>query len=287
MFDVVTQTLAAAVATNGTFTVAYPTGRGAGSYAKAYAHKMYLLGGERTAPADFTVAFGASSITVTWKGTTTIPLGTQVRLQFDRIGTYNGEDIVPATTKVNRVLAFLVDLGTPATADADGICASQSVTANVAATLDGAVGATLDVPRNVVAAWTNTAVCTVTGVDEYGVAVVEQSASGTSMTGKKAFKSITSVKFSANVTSATVGTGDVLGIPVFLPSSGFILKELEDGATATAGTTVAGVASVATATTGDVRGTYDPNSACDGSKGFQLIVAVPDPSDKGVTQYSV
>jgi len=138
-----------------------------------------------------------------------------------------------------------------------------------------------------VAAWTGTAVLTVTGTDEFGNTVVESSASGTSMAGKKAFKTVTSVVPSANITSATVGTGDVLGLPAFLPGAGRVLAELEDGAAATAGTLVAGVRTTpATATTGDVRGTYDPNSAADGSKAFELVVALDDPSDKGVAQYA-
>src|SRR5690606_6346890 len=120
------------------------------------------------------------------------------------------------------------------------------------AILDGALvsggEAVFDVPRNVVAAWTGTAVCTVTGKDEYGETVVESSGSGTSMTGKKALKKVTDVSFSAAVTSATVGTGDVLGLPVFLPDSVYVLAELEDGAAASPGTIVAGVSSAATAT---------------------------------------
>jgi hypothetical protein len=50
---------------------------------------------------------------------------------------------------------------------------------------------------------------------------------------------------------------------------------------------VAGLATgtVSTATTADVRGTYDPNVACDGSKGFKLIVALQDPQFLGNPQY--
>ncbi len=72
---------------------------------------------------------------------------------------------------------------------------------------------------------------------------------------------------------------------MFLPSVGQITDEFEDGADATAGTVVAGVTSAATATTGDVRGTYDPNSAADGAKAFQLIAMLGDPTAKGVAQY--
>src|SRR3546814_19575975 len=62
----------------------------------------------------------------------------------------------------------------------------------------------------------------------------------TAASGKKAFKTVTAIAVSATTTAAvTVGTGDVLGLPVYLPSSAAVLKELQDGASATAGTVVA------------------------------------------------
>ncbi len=65
------------------------------------------------------------------------------------------------------------------------------------------------------------------------------------------------------------------------------MGELQDGAAATAGALVAGDdTSPATATTGDVKGTYDPSAAMNGDRDMQLIVALPDPSDKGVAQYA-
>ena len=290
MFDVVTLQLSGDVAKSGTFGVSYPTNRSAGDYTGAYAHKMYALGADFAAPSDFTVAFGASDITVTYKGATTIPEGSVVRLQLDRLGTDRGRSDATIPSNVTPAPAYLIDLGSPDTADADGVCASQAGTASTAMTINGALAsggvATFDVPRNVVAAWTGTAVLTVTGTDVNGDVVVESSASGTSLAGKKAFKTVTSVVPSANITSATVGTGDVLGLPVFLPDDVYVLAELEDGGAAAAGTIVAGVTSAATATTGDVRGTYDPDTAADGSTAFALLVSLPDPSGQGVPQYA-
>ncbi|HVW64233.1 MAG TPA: hypothetical protein VHB01_04400 [Nitrosospira sp.] len=56
------------------------------------------------------------------------------------------------------------------------------------------------------------------------------------------------------MTAATVGTGDVLGLPFFLTDGDFILKEMEDGTLRTTGTFVAGDGSTPSGTTGDVRG---------------------------------
>ena len=259
MFDNISHTLASAVADNGTFAVSYPAGRGAGSYDHAHAHKMLALGAVRTSPVDFSISFGATTFTVTYLGSTTLPAGTLVRLQLDRQGDDDGtpENDTLADGVVKAPL-HLINLGSPDLADADGLSASQTVTgAGTAFLLNGAVGATFDVPRNVVGAWTNTAIITITGLDVDGNVVVETSASGTSHTGKKAFKSITSVTTNATVTSATLGTGVVLGLPVFVPNSAYVVSELESG------TEIVEAVVTLTDSTGD-SGTHD-NTLADGS----------------------
>ena len=411
-FKTVEFTLATALAASGTVAPAYPEGTSKGSFVQSNG-KHVLVAGHNVynSPADFTLSFGASTITLTWgSGNSTLPAGTNMKLQLEQAG-QNGYDRIVAANPAKMVDSrhWLVLLGSPATADADGVCASQSVTANVAATINGALAVNsvgvFDVPRNVVAAWTTSAVITVTGKDEYGNTLIEQSGSGTSFTGAKAFKTVTSVTFSANVTGATVGTGNVLGLPVFLPSASNVRDEIVDGysimpgkfvslpfvigATALAaptdieivspvrgyvsrlrtivntaivtggdvtvkvnnaavtglsvtiadsaikgtaqtdtpttahdsstvvapgdriqivssagfngggdvngtveietvpqGVVVAGSVAKATATTGDVRGTYTPTFTPDGTASIALLLALPDPGDKGISQYA-
>ncbi len=301
-FSTVTLRLASAVATGGTFTVSYPPGTTKGTFQRGVAHRMAVFadwGGDIiTAPTTFTVSLGNTAATITYNGATTLPAGSQVIVELDHGGPDSYRDTLDAKglpARTQSVDTVLIDLGTPIAADADGIFASAAITAAApiasgsftgALAVGGAV--TLDVPRNVVAAWTNAAVMTVTGTDEFGAVVVESSGSGTSLTGKKAFKTITSVAVSANVTGATVGTGDVLGLPFRLPNAVHVLKEIEDFGAPTAGTVVAALAqgTKSTATTADVRGTYDPNSAADGAKSFALIVSVPDVHDRGNPQFA-
>lgn len=293
-FKTVKASAGSAVATNGTITFSYPAGTNAGSFA-AFGHKIWVDKFQRLleSPTDFTVSFGASNITVTYKGATSIPAGASLNAQFNILGEDDGTpEVSPKIDGVADLSVVKLGLGAPVAASANAVATSQAVTVGTSplALINGALAsggvATFDVPRNVVAAWTGTSVITVKGTDVDGKPLTESSASGTSLAGKKAFKTITSVSFSADVTGATVGTGDVLGLPVFLPGTAYVLKELQDGAAATAGTVVAGVSTAATATTGDVRGTYDPNAACDGAKVFDLIVALGDPDYKGVAQYS-
>jgi len=171
----------------------------------------------------------------------------------------------------------------PATLDADGICAQQTLAAAGNATLNGALASggtvTLDVPRNVVvdAAGAATAVLTITGTDVYGIPMSEAiTLNGTTaVAGKKAFKTITRVAASAAATDFFVGTGDVFGLPIDANSRNYVLTAW-NGAFVTTGTFVAADATAATTTTGDVRGTFAPADAADGTKRLTLWVFVFD-----------
>lgn len=289
--------LAAAVATGGTFTVGYPTGKTRGDFSLGNLSRLSAIGRVFSAPEDMTLSFGATSVTVTYNGTTTLPIGTAFTFQFDNGITAN--DVVhPASGAViysPTVLATL-NLGSPGAASANSILLSAAVTAlaGTATVLTGALVsggiANLDARtgRNVVAAWTGTSVLTVRGFDMYGRPMTESSASGATFTGVKAFKTVTSIQFSADVTGCTIGTGVALGLPVHLPNANAILKENLNGAAATAGTTVAALALTTkpTATNADIRGTYTPNSAADGSKAYTIVAALGAPDFLGPVQFT-
>lgn len=175
---------------------------------------------------------------------------------------------------------YFYDLGAAAAADADGHVTSSAITsASPVTSFGGALGGTNDVPRNIVAAWTGTAIMTVTGTDEYGQAMSEVSASGTSFASTKAFKTVTSVAVSANVTGATVGTGDVFGLPVRVDNLSQVIlfanNGIEDAAAFVAADTAA-----PTTSTGDVRGTIDPTTAANGTVRFAVWIHLPDVSTK-------
>jgi hypothetical protein len=290
-------TLGSTVGLGGSFTVSYPTGRTAEDYFGATDHEIHSSSYASlfAKAGDFTAVFGASNITITIAIGAYFVAGSKVNVSLDR-GEKNialGEVPTLATdAKMALLQTVKVTLGAPLTAAATAVCASQALLAATAAgaTINGTQAASgkvvLATPRNIVAAWTGTAVVTIIGTDEYGNALRESSASGTSLTGKKAFKEVTKVITSADVTGLTVGTGVVLGLPVFLPDTVDVIREILDGVPATAGTVVAGDTTAATATTGDVRGTYNPNSAPNGSRVFELVLTLRDPSYKGRAQFA-
>ena len=239
---VIQTTLASALSGSGTLTLSYPSGTNPGTFARGKRHQVVTGSGDVfKAPKYFTLSYGATTITLTWGSSSpTLPVGTDLFIQLDAAGSSPQRTLEaagPGLGNTAGVALKLVDWGAPLTADADGVSASQSVAANANFLLDGALSGDIiasrmifDVPRNVVAGWTGTAVLTFTGKDEYGNTMVETSASGTSHTGSKAFKEITSVSSSASITSATVGTGNKLGLPVFVSNASAILGEYRNGA---------------------------------------------------------
>jgi hypothetical protein len=111
---------------------------------------------------------------------------------------------------------------------------------------------------------------TVSGFDVYGQAMSEaitsSAAVSTAVSGLKAFYIITSVTVSgATGTALTVGTTNVLGIPVRVANIAYVASVKSNNTLAQdAGTFVAADTNTATTTTGDVRGTYTPATASNG-----------------------
>lgn len=301
----------ATVANGGTITVSYPTGFTRGDFVIGARHRLSVLGKVFNCPENITVSLGNTTATITYNGTTTIPAGTRFTVELDRAGGANSlttprnaiDTYIPAgrDTFVIPVMDSIVNLGTPTTAAATAVCAAQAISGtNVAALINGtkasggvaALGASTGRNVNVVSAnaGDTTQVVTVTGVDMYGQTMREAiTLNGTTtVQGKKAFASVTAVSVSATMTgNLSVGDGTIIGLPVYLPNATWILRETQDGATATAGTVVAGagITVPSTSTSADVRGTYTPNSAPDGSRSYALLIALPEPNFYGQPQF--
>lgn len=295
----VTAVLGANVATSGTFDVSYPTGFNAGHFKVGRRHRLVANQRSMEAPKDFTISFGASAATITYLGATTIPAGSTVFVELDAGGFSEPDETsieANLTSKLGtpRVVLnpmVLVEFGAPVALSTTALRAAAAIGGAGAVTLIAAA-TTFDVPRNVTTTSSGNdsgTTYTVTGEDDYGNTVVENIAGGNIATsqGNKAFKKITSIVASgAGTGNISFGFGDKLGFPVHVPGAGNIVREILDGAAATAGTLAAGSTSTQTATTGDVRGTYIPNSATNGSRTYEVLLALAEPTYRGGPQFA-
>lgn len=190
--------------------------------------------------------------------------------------------------------ATRVSLGTPAVADTDGLldgvdttATSGDITVTGNANL-GAIGAIADAPygRNVTVtgAGVGAKVVTIKGKDYMGQPMQETiTCSSGNGAGVKAFKKVETITLGAVAgdNDSDFGWGDVLGLPYKTIK---VLSEEADGVVeATLGTHVGPVLTdPQTATTGDPRGTYNPQTTLDGSTEI-TITAIFDNSVDGTS----
>lgn len=216
-----------------------------------------------------------------------------------RLGAATGKGTAKGTRGGPASPVFIYTI-TPATLSATAVAAAQAVAGAGNLTINGASAsggvATMDVPRAVgilsTDAGDTTQTATVYGTDAYGVPTVETIAfNGTNaVNGKKAFKTITRVAISAAMTgNATVANTGIFGLPYVAANRGAVLTAW-NSAFVTTGTFAAAVTtSPATATTGDVRGTYLVPDAADGTKVLYVWMYIADPETNnglyGVDQY--
>lgn len=190
-----------------------------------------------------------------------------------------------------------VDLGAPTAAANTTIVNAQAVpgagTVTQAATATGATyGRALRYVSS--GAGDTTQTITARGIDSAGEAVTETATlNGTSaVLGKKAFVSVSSVTASAALAgNLSVGTLDVLGLPYRCNGKYDIFAVYADNTEEVATATVlAADTNTPTATTGDVRGTIDPNTATNGTVQFRVWMAAAGLSNTeasyGKTQFS-
>jgi hypothetical protein len=247
--------------TDGTYITAFGTGTGGvGTY---------------TVSASST----ASSTTMTAHGNIAFDDPSQMDLGVGPLGRVYVFDVVPQALVANNIAATQ----TPAAAGAVTLTAGTSVKSVVLNS--GTTVLQLDVPRAVSvttgAGSPTSRNFTVSGFDYYGQAMSEVIASSasasTAVNGKKAFYQISGITVSGGtVVAITVGTTDIIGIPVRVFDAGYVASvKYNNTLAADAGTFVAAAMATATTTTGDVRGTYVPSGATDGLKRLVMTISLP------------
>ncbi len=188
-------------------------------------------------------------------------------------------DLVPLTLQTNNISTAATYTGGGNATLAAGTGTSVVITASGTRVIQ------LDCPRAVsitigTGTITDRAV-TVTGFDFYGQAMSEVIQTGTTQSttvnGKKAFFQISNVNI-ANTVGGTlaVGTTDIFGCPVRVTNLGYVGTLGWNNVLArAAGTFTVADTATATTTTGDVRGTYAPANAADGSKRLVSGILLP------------
>jgi hypothetical protein len=250
--------------TDGTYITAFGTGTGGTG---TYTINQSVTASSTTMIANGNIGLGDPSPMSTGVG----PLG--------RIYVW---DIVPQTLVTNNIAATQ----TPAAAGSLTLTAGTSVRSIT--TAGGITVLQLDCPRAVQLTTASGTIVTsrnltVSGYDYYGQAMSEVIATGTTSTsvanvaGKKAFFQITGITISGSLPVAiTVGTTDVLGLPVRVFNVSYVASVKSNNTLAQdAGTFVAADTATATTTTGDVRGTYAPATASNGIVRTTMGILLP------------
>lgn len=176
----------------------------------------------------------------------------------------------------------------PATLGSTNLATHQHMTGSVNLALTAGAGVTLatapdgsgrtvyqfDVPRCVALASPNDIHLInfkISGFDQYGVATSQTRAGPNANTVNtlKAFYQVLSIVPDTTDASNTVtaGQGDVFGMPFSVADVGYVMPKWAEVLAQDAGTfVVADATTPATVSTGDVRGTYVPSSASNGSR---------------------
>ena len=215
----------------------------------------------------------ANTTALTMHGNIQFDDPSQMDLGIGPVGRIYVWDVVPQAAITNNIAASQA----PAAAGALTLTAGTSVRSVINAA--GVTVLQLDCPRAIKVNGATTArAFTVSGFDYYGQAmseVITVTVAGTAVTGLKAFYQISSVTIAGSATAVVVGTSDVLGLPVRVPNVAYVASVKSNNTLAQdAGTFVAAATATAT-TTGDVRGTYTPATASDGTVRTVMGILLP------------
>jgi len=278
---------------NSTLSLPYPEGKNEGHFFGAVNHTVSIDGVFFRSPRDFTLITQPDRVVFVWQGEMTLPASSLLHMQLEIPGGDFYYDAKVGITVLNMVHSplFMVNLAAPA-ADDEGYWV-QPTPVNEVRSLTLAQ-TQIPTARNVIIHTENdNSHCTfvIEGEDIYRRAVLEKiTASSTGKAeGGKAFARINRITPSHPCNGKIqIGTGNKLGLPVFLPSPGYLIREIINGVTVTGGTVVSGETAIPTATTGDRRGTYTPppTITLDNKQSIHLLLSLLAPGNIGIPDYA-
>ena len=241
--------------TDGTYITAFGTGTGGiGTY-------------------TVSVSQTASSTTITASGNGSLNDPSPMDLGVGPVGRIYVFDVIPQAASTTNIAASQTPTG------ASNLTLTAGAGVRSVTRIDGTTALQLDCPRAVAVSLVvggTARAYTISGYDYYGQAMSEviTSVAAATTNGKKAFYQIVSIAGAgASTTAVTVGTTQLIGLPVRVIDGGYLARIGYNGVSAIdAGTFAAAATATATTTTGDVRGTYSPSSAPDGIK--RLVIGI-------------
>ncbi len=271
----------------------YPEGVTQGSFFGSIDHTLGIESRFFRSPKDFIVIPTHDNIVIHWAANIRVPAGALMHFQLQEQGGEFYTDNKTGVTVKGMVHSptFLVNLGSVADKDANYYVQANSVDEAGRLLLTNNKP---DVPRNVTIHSNDdesTVTFVVEGEDVYLRPMIENIKGPTTgvINGKKAFAKINKITVSGRCNgNVSIGTGNRLGLPVFVPGQGYILQEMVNGMPITGGMIVAGELNVPTATTGDRRGTYSPPPSVplNGRDTIQLFLILPNPGNIGTPDFA-
>jgi hypothetical protein len=278
---------------NGKLEIAYPDGINEGSFFGAIDHTLGIETRFFRSPKDFIVVPTTESLVIHWTANINVPAGALLHFQLQEQGGDLYTDTRTGVTVRNMVEAktFLINLGS--VRDRDPVFYVQPTTVSSGGRLLLA-NTKPDTPRNVIIysdADESNRTFVIHGEDIYLRPMVENIKGPVAgkTNGKKSFAKITKIAVDGACNgTVNIGTGNRFGLPTFVPGPGYVLSEMVNGTPVSGGMIVPGELNVATATTGDRRGTYTPppSVSLTGRDTIQLFLILPNPGNIGTPDYA-
>jgi hypothetical protein len=277
---------------NDTLELAYPDGINQGSFFGAIDHTLGIESRFFRSPKDFIVVPTFENLVIHWVANITVPAGALLHFQMQEQGGDFYTDPKTGVTVRGMVQSptFLVNLGAIRDRDSNYYVQATNITSAGRLLL---VNNKPDSPRNVTIHSNDNesdVFFIIEGEDVYLRPMLEQIKGPVagSINGKKAFAKINKISVSgACKGSVSIGTGNRLGLPVFVAGQGYILQEMVNGMPISGGMVVPGELNIASATTGDRRGTYSPppSVTLNGRDTIQLFLILPNPGNIGTPDF--
>lgn len=275
-------------------TLPYPEGKGEGYFFGGVNHTVTIGGNFYRSPRDFTLLPQPHGVVLSWNLPTPVRAGTLLNIQVESPGGdfyYDSRFGVTVTDMVASPL-FMINLAAPAAVDPSYWSGGpvHALEKKPVALRETQV----QTPRNVtIHSQSDISHCrfVIEGEDLYRRTMVEHLQGGSEgvAEGKKAFARITSIIPSHGIHGqVSIGAGNRLGLPVFLPAPGYLIREIIDGHAVTGGLIASGETALPSGTTGDRRGTYTPpdHIELNGSHNIHLLVSLLAPGNIGIPDFT-